>query len=97
MTFYGDILYASVGLPTCASNGLLFRLLRLSRDDWLSPTNRCLGTYGISQCGGIAPLSLVKRAHLAGTGLYGRAASETSYSVFYLPKYITAETAKILH
>ena len=46
---------------------------------------------------GLAPLSLVKLALLAGTGLCGRAAAETSYSVFYLPKYITAETAKILH
>ncbi len=65
MTFYGDIRYVSVGLPTCASNGLLFCLLRLSSNDWLSPTNRYLGTYGIGQCGGFAPLSLVKLAHLA--------------------------------
>ena len=97
MTFYGNIRYAPVGLPTCASNSLLFCLLRLSPNDWLSPTNRCLGTYGISQCGGIAPLSLVKHAHLAETGLCGYAASETSYSVLYLLKYITVETTKILH
>ena len=46
---------------------------------------------------GLAPLSLVKLALLAGTGLYGRAAAETSYSVFYLLKDITVETTKILH
>ena len=59
MTFYGNIRYAPVGLPTCASGGILFCLLRLSSNDWLSPTNRYLSTYGIGQYGDLHPFPLL--------------------------------------
>ena len=58
-TFYGNIHFAPVGLPTCASNSLLFCLLRSIPNDWLSPTNRHLGTYGIGQCGELHPFPLL--------------------------------------
>ena len=57
-TFYGNIHFAPVGLPTCASNSLLFCLLKRLSNDWLSPTNRYLSTYGIGQHGELHPFPL---------------------------------------
>ena len=58
ITILSNTLTKSVGLPADASSESLTCLLRDAPNDWLSPTDRILGTYGVGQRGALHPIPL---------------------------------------
>ena len=58
ITILSNTLTKTVGLPTRASDEMRSCLLRVSSNDWLSPTDRFLGHYGVGLRGDSHPISL---------------------------------------
>ena len=58
ITIPSNTLTKSVGLPTYASDESQPCLLGDCPNDWLSPTDRILGTYGVGQRGDSHPIPL---------------------------------------